>query len=189
MDTVSYTRMADMTEQDAWLLEQDTQELLSTYPARLLQAVGALAAFQGPLQVTRLEHSLQTATRAHRDGRPEEYVVACLIHDIGDELAPYSHGQMVAAILKPYVSDRICWMIEKHGLFQSYYYAHLIGLDRLGREKYRGHPYYQDCVDFCELYDQESFDPAYDSLDLEFFAGMVNRVFGKDLGFEGSMSA
>jgi predicted HD phosphohydrolase len=131
MDTVSYTRMADMTEQDAWL------------------------------QVTRLEHSL----------------------------APYSHGQMVAAILKPYVSDRICWMIEKHGLFQSYYYAHLIGLDRLGREKYRDHPYYQDCVDFCELYDQESFDPAYDSLDLEFFAPMVNRVFGRDLGFEGSMSA
>lgn len=189
MDTVSYTRMADMTEHDAWLIEQDTRELLRTYPGRILSAVAGLSEFQGPLQVTRLEHSLQTATRAHRDGRSEEYVVACLIHDIGDDLAPYSHGQMVAAILRPYVPERIAWMIEKHALFQSYYYAHLIGLDRFGREKYRDHEYYQDCVDFCELYDQESFDPGYDTLDLGFFTGMVTRVFGRDLGFEGSVSA
>jgi predicted HD phosphohydrolase len=189
VDTVSYTRMADMTEQDAWLIEEDTQELLRTYPQRILSAVAGLSAFQGALQVTRLEHSLQTATRAHRDGRSEEYVVACLIHDIGDELAPYSHGQMVAAILRPYVGERISWMIEKHALFQSYYYAHLIGLDRFGREKYRDHEYYQDCVDFCELYDQESFDPGYDTPGLGFFDGMVTRVFGRDLGFEGSMSA
>lgn len=189
MPTVTYTRMADMTEEDAALVEQDFFNLMSDYPQRLLAAVESLGGRPDSMRVTRVEHSLQCATRAHQDGRSEEYVVAALLHDIGDDLAPYSHGQMVAAILKPFVSERICWMIEKHALFQTYYYAHLIGLDRNGRDKYRTHPYYEDCLDFCEKYDQASFDPAFELLPLTYFAPLVQRVFGKEPALAGSVDA
>jgi predicted HD phosphohydrolase len=180
---VSYRHMADTTVEDLRLLEEDFEDSLQAYPDRLLAAVANLANFQGPLQVTRLEHSLQSATRAYRDGKDDEYVAAALLHDIGDELAPYSHGAMVAAIIKPYLGERLAWVIEKHGLFQAYYYAHLAGGDRNARDKYKDHPYYDDCVEFCEKYDQNCFDPDYESLPLEFFEPSIRRIFGKPMSF------
>ena len=130
----------------------------------------------GGYAVDRLEHSLQTATRAHRDGRDEEYVVCALLHDIGDVLVPASHAEMGAAILKPYVSEANHWMMEKHGVFQGYYFFHHLGLDRDMREQFRGHPHFEHCAQFCHLYDQNSFDPGYESMPLEAFVPMMRRV-------------
>ena len=106
-------------------------------------------------------------------------VVATLLHDIGDELAPMNHSEYAAAVLKPYVSEKTHWIIEKHGEFQTYYYAHHLGGDRNKREKYKGHKYYQACIDFCEKYDQSSFDPKYESYSLEFFKPMVKEIFAR----------
>ena len=178
MATVSYTRMADMTEADLRLVNEDGEEDARQLPGRLMDAVAALEQFQGPLKVTRLEHSLQSATRAYRAGKDNEYVAAALIHDIGDALAPHSHGEMVGAVLRPFASERVCWLIQKHALFQAYYYAHLMGEDRNARDKYLDHPFYDDCVEFCEHFDQNCFDPDYDSLPLEFFRPIVEQVFG-----------
>ena len=130
-------------------------------------------------QVSRLEHSLQSATRAHRNGESEEMVVACLLHDIGDELAPMNHSEYAASILKPYVSEKTHWIVEKHGEFQMYYYAHHLGGDKNRRDKYKDHKYYQDTIDFCEKYDQNSFDPKYESLPLEFFKPIVKKIFSR----------
>ena len=127
---VSYEHIADMTPDDARIMVADGLEEARELPDRLFQALRALGGVQGSLRVTRLEHSLQSATRAHRDGRDEEYVVAALHHDIGDAIAPYSHGEYVAAVLKPYVSETVCWIIRLHPLFQAYYYAHHLGGDR-----------------------------------------------------------
>jgi predicted HD phosphohydrolase len=91
---------------------------LKLLPDRLLAAGEKLPDFQGALQVSR-NHSLQSATRALRDDRDDEYVAAALLHDIDDELAPYSHGPMAAAVLKPFVSDVLCWIIEHHTTFQQ----------------------------------------------------------------------
>jgi predicted HD phosphohydrolase len=179
MATVSYTRMADMTEDDWRLVTEDGEEDARDLPNRLMDAVAKLEEFQGPLKVTRLEHSLQSATRALRAGKDKEYVVAALLHDIGDALAPYSHGEMVAGVLRPFVSERVCWIVQKHALFQSYYYAHHIGLDRNARDKYIDHPWYDDCVEFCEHFDQNCFDPEYDSMPLESFRPMVEDVFAR----------
>jgi predicted HD phosphohydrolase len=175
--TVSYTRMADMTAEDLELVNADVEEDARELPNRLMQAVADLERFQGPLKLSRLEHSLQSATRAHRAGKDKEYVAAALLHDIGDALAPYSHGEMVAGVLRPFVSERVCWIVQKHALFQSYYYAHLDGGDRNARDKYIDHPFYDDCVEFCEQFDQNCFDPDYDSLPLEFFRPIVEEVF------------
>jgi predicted HD phosphohydrolase len=179
MQKVSYQHMADMTEEDTRLILDDAIDEAKELPDRILDAVLALKNFQGPLLVTRYEHSMQSATRAHRDGKDEEYVVGALVHDIGDHLAPYSHGEYVAAVIKPYINERVCWIIKHHPLFQAYYYAHHAGGDRNARDAYRDHEWYDDCVEFCELYDQNCFEVGYDSLPLEFFEPMVRRVFGE----------
>jgi predicted HD phosphohydrolase len=176
MEKVSYTNMVDMTTRDAELIRKDGEEGARELPGRLLETLQDLEKYEGCLRVNRLEHSLQSGTHAYRDGRDEEYVVAALLHDIGDHLAPYSHGPLVASVLKPFVAPRWCWVIEHHPVFQTYYYAHHIGADRNGRLKYQDHPWYDDCVEFCEKYDQNCFDPDFESLPVDFFAPMVERV-------------
>ena len=130
-------------------------------------------------QVSRLEHSLQSATRALHAGESEEMIVAALLHDIGDELAPMNHSEYAASILKPYVSEKTHWIVEKHGEFQAYYYAHHLGGNRNKRDKYKGHKYFDACVNFCEKYDQCSFDPNYESYPLEKFEPMVRNIFAR----------
>jgi predicted HD phosphohydrolase len=179
METVSFTRMQDGTAEDYALLDRYEREYLASLPDKLLTALGRLKDSYAGYQVSRYEHSLQSATRALRDGRDEEYVVAALLHDIGDELAPYTHGEMTAAVLKPYVSEEICWVVKYHGLFQTYYYAAHTGGDPNARDRFRDHPCFQACAEFCEHYDQNCFDPAYDSLPVETFEPMVRRVFAE----------
>ena len=120
-------------------------------------------------QVDRYTHSLQSATRAESDGADEETVVCALLHDLGDVIAPDNHSEVIASILRPYISEKNHWVLKHHGLFQGYYYFHHIGGDRNARERYKDHPFYQDCVDFCEKWDQTSFDPDYPTLPLEYF--------------------
>ena len=130
-------------------------------------------------KVSRLEHSLQTATRALKDGASDEMIVAALLHDIGDELAPLNHSEYAAAVLKPYVSEKTHWIIEKHGIFQMYYYAHHLGGNKNERDKFKNHKYFQDTVDFCEKWDQKSFDPDYKSLSLKDFEPYVKKIFSR----------
>jgi predicted HD phosphohydrolase len=178
-ETVGFTRMADGTTADYALLARREAEYVEALPDRLLAAVRALEHSFAGYQVSRYEHSLQSATRAQRDGRSDEYVVAALLHDIGDELAPYTHGQMVAAVLSPYVEPRICWIVEHHGVFQQYFHGSRSGDDPDARERYRGHEWFDDCAEFCELYDQNCFDPEYDSLSIESFEPLVREVFSE----------
>jgi predicted HD phosphohydrolase len=145
-------------------------------PDRLIRALKELGDDSGGFAVDRLEHSLQTATRAHRDGRDEEYVVCALMHDIGDLMGPANHAEVGAIIMKPYVSEANWWMMDKHGIFQGYYFFHYLGLDRDMREQFRGHPLFEYTAQFCHLYDQNSFDPDYDTMPLEAFEPMLRRV-------------
>jgi predicted HD phosphohydrolase len=179
VETVGFTRMEDGTREDYELLERLEQPYLDALPDRILAAVQALKESFSGYQVSRYEHSLQSATRAERDGRDEEYVVAALVHDIGDELAPHTHGEMMGAVLRPFVRPEVCWIVRHHGLFQSYYYAHYTGGDRDARERYRDHEWFDACAEFCERYDQNCFDPAYQSLPIEHFEPMVRRVFAE----------
>lgn len=176
MKQVSFTRMEDGTKEDYLLLERLEEQLHADYADRLLEWIQWNEGDTG-YRISRFEHCLQSATRAFRDGRDEEYVVCCLLHDIGDLLSPYNHSQVAADILRPYVSERNYWIIRHHGLFQGYYYFHHYGQDRHAREAFRDHRWFQDAVDFCANYDQNCFDPDYDNLPLEFFEPMVRRVF------------
>ncbi len=134
-----------------------------------------LARDHGGFPVSRLEHSLQTATRAEEDGRDEEYVLCALLHDIGDTLAPYNHPSIAAGLLKPFVSEANLWMVEHHGIFQGYYFWHYIGADRNTRDKYRDSPYYDLTEEFCAKYDQTAFDPDYTSATLDHYAPLIRK--------------
>jgi predicted HD phosphohydrolase len=146
-------------------------------PDRILAHLRLLDEDYGGFAVDRLTHSLQTATRAQRDGRDEEYVVCALLHDIGDTLGSFNHPDIAAAILKPFVAEENLWMVEKHGIFQGYYFFHHLGMDRNMRDQYRGHPHFARTAEFCTKYDGPAFDPRGETLPLSFFEPMVRRVF------------
>jgi predicted HD phosphohydrolase len=174
---VRFTQMKDGTREDYELLELHERDYLRTLPERIVSAVQALETGLGGYPVTRLEHSLQAATRARRAGADTEMIVAALIHDMGDDVAPFNHAGIAAAVLRPYVRPEVTWIVEQHGLFQSYYYLHHLGGDREGREKHRDHRWYQACKDFCANWDQSSFDPSYRAEPLESFVPLVREIF------------
>ena len=179
MKKVSFTEMIKGTKEDYLFLDKHEKDFANKTAERILKFMSNLTETLEGYQISRLEHSLQSATRAYKNKESEEMVVAALLHDIGDELAPMNHSEYAAAILKPYVSEKTHWIIEKHGEFQMYYYAHHLGGNRNKRDKYKDHKYYQDTINFCEKYDQSSFDPNYKSLPLEFFRPMVKKIFSR----------
>ena len=176
MTKANFHAMTEGTQADWAAIGAAAAPFTRALPDRLLASLKALGEDTGGFAVNRLEHSLQTATRAHRDGRDEEYVVCALMHDIGDLMGPANHAEIGAVIMKPYVSEANHWMMDKHGVFQGYYFFHHIGLDRDMREQYRGHPHFEYAAQFCHLYDQNSFDPDYDTMPLEAFEPMLRRV-------------
>ena len=174
---VSFRRMEDGTREDYLLLDESERSYALGLADRVLESMQKLDHSLFGYRVTRLQHSLQTATRALRDGADDELVLAALLHDIGDEIAPYNHSEMAAAIVRPYVRPEVAWIVEQHGLFQNYYYVHHLGGDRHARDRLREHPWYAACAHFCAAWDQCSFDPDYPSESLEFFTPLVRRIF------------
>ena len=179
MERVKFTQMKHGSKEDYLLLEKHEKKYIEGTADRLIKFMSSLNSTLEGYQVSRLEHSLQTATRALNDKDDDEMIVASLLHDIGDELAPLNHSEYAAAVLKPYVSEKTHWVIEKHGEFQMYYYAHHLGGNKNQREKYKGHKYYQDTVNFCENWDQKSFDPNFKSLNLQSFEPLVKKIFSR----------
>ncbi len=178
-ETVSFTRMDEGTYEDYQLLERKFRVCYDRLPDEVLGALHKLAGDKLGYHVDRYTHSLQTATRAFRDGADEETVVVALLHDIGDTLAPENHGDLAAAALKPYVSEDNLWLVKHHPVFQGYYYYHHVGRDRFAFERYRGHAMFERTQAFCEKWDQNSFDPDYDTMPLDAFAPMVRRLFAR----------
>ena len=179
MEHVTFTQMKDGTKEDYDFLPEHEVEYTKGTADRLLEAMVDLDKSLSGYQVTRLGHSVQSASRAWRDGADVDWVVSTLLHDIGDIYAPYNHDEYAATILRPFVREQCTWVVEKHGDFQMLYYGHLVGGNQHKRDQYAGHPYFDDCATFCERWDQASFDPEYDDLPLEFFAPMVRDVFAR----------
>jgi predicted HD phosphohydrolase len=178
---VTFTRMQDGSPEEFATVKLAEVAQKRELPGRIMEALTAIEEDGvGGYQVNRTEHSLQSATRALRAGEDVDLVVAALIHDIGDVLAPYSHGELAAAVIKPFVPPKVTWILGHHPIFSMYYYAHFVGGDRNARERYRGHEWFDDAVHFVENYDENSFDPDYDWLPLEHFEPMVREVFTRE---------
>lgn len=179
MDKVSFTRMQDGTREEYEFLTRHETEHTKGTADRLLAALVDLDQSLSGYQITRLGHSVQSASRAWRDGADNDGVVSALLYDIGDIYAPDNHDEYAATILRPFVREQCSWCVQTHGDFQMIYYGHHVGADPHKRDRHAGHIYFDDCVTFCERWDQSSFDPAYDTLPLDHFRPMVHEVFAR----------
>jgi predicted HD phosphohydrolase len=178
-DRAQFHAMTEGTLEDWRLIGGEMARFAERLPDRLIAHLSLLRGDHGGFPVDRLEHCLQTATRAHHAGRDEEYVVCALLHDIGDTLGTYNHADIAGSIVKPFVSEENHWMVEHHAIFQGYYFFHFLGLDRDMREKFRGHPHFERTEEFCRLFDQVAFDPNFKSMPLEAFEPMIHRAFSR----------
>ena len=172
----SFTSMKDSTSEDWQLISAEFAAYARGLPDRVIAHLRLLEGDFGGFPVDRYTHSLQTATRAMRDGREDEYVVCALLHDIGDTLATSNHSDIAAAILKPFVSDANLWMVEHHAIFQGYYYFQHLGLDQHMRERFVGQIHYDYTAEFCDLYDSAAFDARTESLPISEFEPLVRRL-------------
>jgi predicted HD phosphohydrolase len=179
MDTVSFTQMKDGTQEEYVFLQKLEHDYIRALPDRILVALERLGGSLQGYKLSRLQHSLQSASRAEDDGADIDMVVAALVHDLGDELAPDNHSQFAASILKPYVRPEVTWVVEMHGLFQMQYYAHHYGKDAAGHLAHKDHPWFDSAQRFVEKYDQAAFDPAYPTRPLSHFAPMARTVFSR----------
>lgn len=177
MDVVKFVRMKDGDMEDYVFLREQEIHFAQETADRVINMLMAMENSMAGYKVSRLTHSAQAATRAWRDGADIDWVVTALLHDIGDELAPFNHSDLAASILKPFVRKQCYWTVRMHGLFQMVYYADMLGEDPDGHAQYADHPFYDDCVEFCERWDQSSFDPVYDTLPAAFFFPMVQEIF------------
>ena len=180
MKTVNFTEMKNGNKDDYQLLEKYEKKFERQTAVRVLKYLSKQTSTLEGYKISRLEHALQAATRAYQNKESEEMVVATLLHDIGDDLAPMNHSQYAASILRPYVSEKTYWIILHHGLFQTYYSAHHLDRDRNARDKFKDHKHYKATIDFCENYDQCSFDPNFKSMSLKDFEPLVKKIFARD---------
>ncbi len=158
LERVTFRRMKDGTAEEYRMLEGLEHAYVAALPQRLAAALQRLDGSLEGYLVSRLTHSLQAATRAERDGADEEMIAA--------------------EIMRPYVRPQVTWIVAQHGIFQQYYYAHHTGGDRHAREALRDHKWFGSCADFCENWDQSSFDPDYPSETLDHFRPLLEDVFG-----------
>ena len=179
MKKASFTKMTQGTQEDYTPIVEAAMIHSEHLPERIIEHLNMLKDDFGGFAVDRYEHCLQTATRAYRDGRDEEYVVCALLHDIGDILAPANHADFAATLLEPYISEKNYWILKHHGIFQGYYFFEHLGLDKDMREQFRGHEHFEYTAQFCHLYDQCAFDKDYESMPLEAFEPMVQKVLAK----------
>ena len=176
---VEFTSMNDGTKNDYDLIaihDSENERQLFNRVINWLEMMDG----ESPYKISRLEHCLQTATRAENDGADTETIVCALLHDIGDVISPSNHSQVSAALLRPYISEKNYWIVLNHGLFQGYYWMHHYDENRNLRDKHKNHPYYKDCVDFCSKWDQVSFDPDYETKTLEYFTPMIKEIFSRE---------
>lgn len=173
----SFRSFQESTREDWALIMGQIGKTQDMVADNVLHLLRLLASDHGGFPVTRLEHSLQTATRAERDGRDEEYVLCALLHDIGDTLAPFNHPYIASTMVKPFVSEANHFMVAQHGIFQGYYFWHHIGLDRNARDAFKDSPYFDYTEEFCAKYDSPAFDPDYHSAPLEHFEPLVRSFF------------
>lgn len=177
---VSFTQMKDGTKEDYLLLAELEKPYHGMTADRIMDELKRQgeATLEG-YRITRLQHGLQSATRAEADGADIDWIVGALLHDIGDGLAPQNHDRFSAEVIRPFVRWDVSWVVEHHGIFQMIYYGRHYGWDENARDEFKDHPCFQSCAEFCERWDQSSFDPEYPMKSLDHFEPMVREVFGR----------
>ena len=171
--------MSGFSESYQAFLQRQVDRDVDCIPDRILALLVASGALVQGMQVTQLEHGLQTATMAERAGMDVDVVVAALCHDMGKVISTPNHSAIAAEMIKPFVSDDAYWMVKVHQDFEGIHYLAKIGVDPMVRLQHRDHPAYELAERFADEWDEKAFDPDYDMLPLEHFEPMVREVFSR----------
>lgn len=174
---MTFTRMDQSTKADWDQIAHESVDAWHLVPDRVLALLRSLEEITTGFAINQLEHALQTATRAERAGADDEVVAAALCHDIGKAISEPNHPAVAAALLAPFVRDDVAWMVEVHQDFQGRHYYGYLGKDPDAREQHREHPGFELAEQFADEWDQQSFDPAYDTHTLDHFEPLVRRIF------------
>lgn len=176
---MSFTRM-DEGQVDQWVaIGREIMQRQAGMPRIIRGMLRQLETQVDGFAIDQLQHGLQTATRALRAGASEELVVAALCHDIGKVISVENHPAIAAEILRPYVSEETYQIVRTHQDFQGKHYYAFLGRDPNARQQYAEQPWYGLATTFTDEWDQASFDPAYETLPLEHFEPMIDRVFSR----------
>ncbi|MHB8319284.1 MAG: metal-dependent phosphohydrolase [Acidimicrobiales bacterium] len=175
----SFTRMDRSTPEQWQVIVAETAKNQPRVPAQILSMLKSLSAITDGFPIDQLAHSLQTATRAERDGAGEEVIVASLCHDIGKVVSVFNHPRIASEVLRPYVSDDLRCVIQAHQDFQGrHYYSHL-GMNPDARAQYSECSWCEIAEKFADDWDQVSFDPDYPNETLDHFEPLVQDIFSR----------
>ena len=170
----------DVSTREQWMtIAEKTIAAQPRVGQQLLSMLKGLSEITDGFSVDQMEHALQTATRAERDGADEEVIVASLLHDVGKLISVPNHRKLADEILKPYVRHEVNCMVASHPDFQGRYYYEYLGMDPTLRDQHVGQDWYPLAERFADNWDQKAFDPSYESESLEHFEPMVHRVFAQ----------
>jgi hypothetical protein len=156
-----------------------------------------------------LNHLLQSATLALKNGHSEKIVLACLLHDIGvASFIRCDHGYWGAQMIEPYVDQEVSWAVRMHQALRFFpdpsvgyeypeMYINNFGADYKPEpyivreyERARNHKWYMSARLIC-VNDIYAFDPNA-KVNLDDFVDIVGRNFRQPeegLGFDDSPSA
>ncbi len=172
-------RMSEFSDAYMTFVEDHLDADLREVPDRILTFLRMTDALTQGFQVSQLVHGLQTATMAERSGAGPDMVVGALCHDMGKLVSNANHPAIAAEMIRPWVHDDVYWVVKVHQDFEGMHYYARIGLDPMMRRKHAGHPAYELAERFADEWDQNAFDPDYDTLPLEHFEPLVRDVFGR----------
>ena len=65
-------------------------------------------------------HVLQSANLAMKNGMSEEIILACLLHDVVQEIIRTDHGWWGAQLFEPYVPEKVSFAIRYHQALRYY---------------------------------------------------------------------
>lgn len=171
--------LEDFTAQDWALMNRQRAQFAAARQADLALAmlrVGEQVPTFG-YQINNFRHCLQSATRVLRAGFDDETIAVALLHDIGFDVCPATHGDFAAALMQPFISERNHWMLEHHQIFQSVHSPAHPALSANDVDAYRGHPHFAWTAEYVARFDQDAIRPDEDVLPLDAFVPYVHRLF------------
>ncbi len=153
-------------------------------------------------------HVLQSANRAMHTGMPEEIILACLLHDVVQELIKVDHGWWGAQMFEPYISEKTAFAIRYHQALRFYEdkengYEYPDLYRRIFGEDYKPEPYIEATYKMVRNHkwsleprmvtvnDLYAFDPNVNPK-IDQFVDIIGRHFKQPkegLGFDNSPSA
>lgn len=179
-ELASFTRLDESDAADWSIINSAIQDQQPGVVTTILNMIEAYRGVHIGFGVDQFEHMTQCATRAKNGGASDEMILLCVIHDLGKIISNLAHPDIIAGIVRPYVSDSGYYLLRHHMEFQWKHYGQYILAPTNGRDRYVGQPWYEEAVRFSDEFDQTAFDPDYPTDPIEEFVPLIEQFFANE---------